>query len=176
MFAYCENDPVNRSDPSGEIHILVGALIGGVIGGGLELAKQLVCGTNFADVNWDSVVIETLSGTAKGAAMSVGIPSKVMMSTIDAITTVAHSINERDSIAETVGKVGISFLSSNKKSIVNKILKSKINLGSIGKTLGKLTYQGKHLKYDTVRNIKSNGFGRAAARTLNELLHNYLYK
>ena len=141
----------------------------------MELAKQLVCGTNFADVNWDSVVIETLSGTAKGAAMSVGIPSKVMMSTIDAITTVAHSINEGDSIAETVGNVGISLLSSNKKPIVNKILKSKINLGRIGEMLGKLTYQGKHLKYDAARSIKSNGFVRAATRTLRELLHNYLY-
>ena len=176
MFAYCENDPVNKSDPTGEIHVLVGALIGGVVGGGLELARQLVCGTKISDVNWGSVAIETLSGTAKGAAMSVGIPGRVTMSTIDAITTVAHSINEGDGITETVGKVGVSLLSSNKKPIVNKILKSKINLGRIGKMLGKLTYQGKHLKYDAVRSIKSNGFGRAAARTLNELLHNYLYK
>ncbi len=65
MFAYCENDPVNKSDPTGEIHVLVGALIGGVVGGGLELARQLVCGTKISDVNWGSVAIETLSGTAK---------------------------------------------------------------------------------------------------------------
>ena len=176
MFAYCENDPVNKSDPTGEIHVLVGALIGGVVGGGLELARQLVCGTKISDVNWGSVAIETLSGTAKGAAMSVGIPGRVTMSTIDAITTVAHSINEGDGITETVGKVGVSLLSSNKKPIVNKILKSKINLGRIGKILGKWTYQGKHLKYDAARSIKSNGFVRAATRTISGLLHNYLYK
>ena len=167
---------MNRSDPSGELHVLAGALIGGVIAGGLELARQLVCGTKISDVNWGSVVIETLSGTAKGAAMSVGIPSNMTMSTINAVTTVAHSINERDSVTETVCKIGISLFSCNKKPIVNKILKSKINLGSVGKALEKWAYQGKHLNYDAVRSIKSNGFVRAATRTLSGLLHDYLYK
>ena len=44
MFAYCENNPVMGTDPNGELHILAGALIGGVIGGGLELVGQLEIG------------------------------------------------------------------------------------------------------------------------------------
>ena len=33
MFAYCENDPVNRSDPTGELsEIAVCALVGGLVG------------------------------------------------------------------------------------------------------------------------------------------------
>ena len=34
MFAYCKNDPVNRSDPSGEwAQLVVGTIVGAVIGG-----------------------------------------------------------------------------------------------------------------------------------------------
>ena len=32
MYAYCENDPVNNSDPTGQIsHILIGAAVGGIV-------------------------------------------------------------------------------------------------------------------------------------------------
>ena len=163
MFAYCENNPVNRSDPNGELHILAGALIGGVIGGGLELVGQLVTGTKLSDVNWGSVAIEAAAGAATGAAMSMGVPSKVTRSAINAITSVAHSINDGDSIGKAAGKVAVSLISSNKNSIGQKLVK-KINLGRVGKIIGKLTYEGKHLKYDALRSIKSDRTVRAAGR------------
>lgn len=165
MFAYCENNPVNRSDPTGELHILAGALIGGVIGGGLELVGQLVTGTKLSDVNWGSVAIEAAAGAATGAAMSMGVPSKVTRSAINAITSVAHSINDGDSIGKAVGKLGKSLISSNKNPIGQKLLK-KFNLGRVGKNIGKLTYEGKHLKYDALRSIKSDRIGRAVGRTV----------
>ena len=33
LFAYCDNNPVNKSDPSGQIAAnIVGAVIGGIVG------------------------------------------------------------------------------------------------------------------------------------------------
>lgn len=167
MFAYCENNPVMRSDPTGEIfgEIIGGAILGGVIGGGLELVGQLVTGTKLSDVNWGSVAIEAAAGAATGAAMSMGVPSKVTRSAINAITSVAHSINDGDSIGKAVGKLGKSLISSNKNPIGQKLLK-KFNLGRVGKNIGKLTYEGKHLKYDALRSIKSDRIGRAVGRTV----------
>ena len=65
MFAYCENDPVNGSDPNGEwIHIAIGSAMGAVtsIITGYASAKQAG-----KDYSLFMAVTDGLSGAASGA-------------------------------------------------------------------------------------------------------------
>lgn len=55
MFAYCGNNPVNNSDPSGE---LLGAIVGGLLGG--------VCGAISAAISGDSISAGAATGAATG--------------------------------------------------------------------------------------------------------------
>jgi hypothetical protein len=59
MFAYCENDPVNRNDPCGEV---ADAVIGGLIGMTTNMITSYVAGN---DLN--SVLISGIVGFATGA-------------------------------------------------------------------------------------------------------------
>ena len=65
MYAYCENDPVNNSDPNGEwIHILVG----GALGAATSFATALVCGEEI-----DKALKAAAWGAASGA-LSAALP------------------------------------------------------------------------------------------------------
>jgi|GEM_PF-2137076 len=66
LFAYCDNDPVNRKDDGGDFWNIVA---GAVIGGGLELVGQLLSGKTFAEVNWAKVGVSAVSG---GLTAAVG--------------------------------------------------------------------------------------------------------
>ena len=73
MFAYCENNPIMRTDEDGEIwHIVAGA----VIGAGLEVLSQLVTGTKVADINWRGVAVEGFLGAVSSVGIPTGIVSK----------------------------------------------------------------------------------------------------
>jgi len=64
-YTYCENDPVNLVDPTGELfkEAGTGALVGGMIGGGKELIHQLGNGDfKPKDIAWSS-----LEGAIRGA-------------------------------------------------------------------------------------------------------------
>ena len=57
MFAYCNNNPVNASDPTGQSAILTMVLIGTIVGVvasfGIDAGKQLVNnGGDFSEVDW----------------------------------------------------------------------------------------------------------------------------
>jgi|GEM_PF-1418275 len=62
-YAYANGNPLRYNDPKGEFGWLVGALVGG----GLDLAFQLVeNGGNFNEVNWGSVAGSALAGALSG--------------------------------------------------------------------------------------------------------------
>ena len=66
LFAYCDNNPVMREDKGGQFwNIIAGA----VIGGGLELAGQLLSGKSLSEVNWAKVGVSAVSG---GLTAAVG--------------------------------------------------------------------------------------------------------
>ncbi len=70
MFAYCENNPIMRTDESGEFwNIVIGAAVGGV----MEIASQMITGTKLKDINWRSVAVEGVLG----AVSSLGIPARI---------------------------------------------------------------------------------------------------
>ena len=73
-YAYVDHNPLSRVDPEGAwIQILAGAGIGALVGGGLELATQLIeNGGRLKEVKWKNVAAHAAGGALLGAATSVG--------------------------------------------------------------------------------------------------------
>ena len=64
-FAYCGNNPITRIDSEGEFwHIVVGAAIGGLIGGISSIVGQAISGE---EINWAEVGVSAASGALTGA-------------------------------------------------------------------------------------------------------------
>ena len=109
MFAYCENDPVNRSDPSGEFWNIVA---GAALGAGMEVLTQLATGTKLRDINWVDVAVQG----AVGAVTSGTIPfrflktaSKVVKATAKiaknvVVSTAAEVFSQRNDKNKSIGK------------------------------------------------------------------------
>jgi len=70
MFAYCQNSPINYSDPTGEfitalvVSVIVGAVIGGTAGGVSAYNSAEASGLEGSDLFW-----ATAEGVGKGAAI-----------------------------------------------------------------------------------------------------------
>lgn len=74
-YTYCYNQPIDYVDKDGNIviaAIAVGALIGGVIGGGGSIASQVMSGTKISEINWKDVAVDTFSGAAVGGYAGTG--------------------------------------------------------------------------------------------------------
>ena len=71
LYAYCNNDPVNYSDPSGCSFvgaIIAGAIIGGIIGAGFEIVNQIKTnGLDPSGWNEESIGWAFLGGAISGA-------------------------------------------------------------------------------------------------------------
>ncbi|ELM3645170.1 hypothetical protein [Flavobacterium psychrophilum] len=64
-YIYCYQNPIKFVDPNGKQNV-AGALIGAVVGGGIELGSQLLSGKDWDDVDFADVGIEALKGAAIG--------------------------------------------------------------------------------------------------------------
>ena len=70
LFAYCDNNPVVRTDDDGEFwHIVIGAVAGSLISGTVKVFANLIEGKNPTD----GLVTAMLSGAASGALASTGL-------------------------------------------------------------------------------------------------------
>ncbi|MCI6554034.1 MAG: RHS repeat-associated core domain-containing protein, partial [Lachnospiraceae bacterium] len=77
-YLYCGDDPVNRTDPTGEISILAGGLAGGLLGGGAgfvgSLISQVSSGEKFSlREALGSAAEGAVTGAVKGALLSTGV-------------------------------------------------------------------------------------------------------
>ena len=74
-YAYALDDPWNLVDEDGLLpQIIAGALIGGVIGGGVDLFRQVILeGRAFNQIDWASVGAAAVGGAVSGAIASTGI-------------------------------------------------------------------------------------------------------
>ena len=81
-YAYCDNDPANQTDPTGEVaNVVIGGIAGAVIGGAFGFAgsalSQLAEGKGFnARKAWGAAANGAIVGAARGAliASGAGIP------------------------------------------------------------------------------------------------------
>ena len=71
LYAYCQGNPVKYTDNDGNSPtILIGAIVGGVFGGSLEILSQAISGQK---INWKKVAVSTASGALEGAVMGSGL-------------------------------------------------------------------------------------------------------
>ncbi|MDD2493219.1 MAG: hypothetical protein PHY83_04685 [Bacilli bacterium] len=72
LYAYCGNTPVMLVDPNGNFAfltlLLIGAVVGTVIGGGVSTVTQLIENDwEWSEVNWGVVAIDAVFGAIEGA-------------------------------------------------------------------------------------------------------------
>ena len=71
MFAYCENDPVNKSDPTGEVaHLAIGAVVGAIANVGFSYLNHMIAGESYG---LKEAALDALSGAASGALAASGV-------------------------------------------------------------------------------------------------------
>jgi RHS repeat-associated protein len=113
MFAYCDNNPVMRSDDGGEFwHIVAGAAVGAVVGGLSSIISQAIAGE---DINWTAVAISAASGAVSGAVNAAfpcmgALATGVIEGTISAVSyaaTESLAYGRDVSLGETL-KVGLT--------------------------------------------------------------------
>jgi len=77
-YAYCDNDPANETDPTGEVaNVLIGGIVGAIIGGAAGFAgsalSQLAEGKGFnARRAWGAAANGAIVGAARGALIGSG--------------------------------------------------------------------------------------------------------
>ncbi len=108
MFAYCENNPILRSDPTGE---WVNILVGGILGGVSSLVDGLIDGKEGGQLI-KSIVIGTISG-----ALSAACPTPFTSKLVDVAATCIDSVSDMvffnkcakpSDIATTVSSAGFA--------------------------------------------------------------------
>ena len=103
-FAYCDNDPVNRSDDGGQFwNIVAGAAVGGILSASLEIGRQIISGNK--SIDWGSVGIEAANGALTGGLMASGVAAPVVTAgraLINGATSASHVLYE--SKGKDVGK------------------------------------------------------------------------
>lgn len=103
MNAYCSNNPVNYSDPSGEWLQLALIAGGALLGGITSVATQLIDGSSFEQIDWWDVGASALSG---GLAFS-GVPLWGQVAANAAISGVSTFISSGGNWGESIGSAAI---------------------------------------------------------------------
>ena len=154
MFAYCENDPVNKSDPDGEVAPILVAMAGGAMVG---LAEQFMTDVIYAMVTGQSLdacfsSVGTYVSSAVGGAMSVLPGGGVMRAFSELVltTTIQTSIDAAlapqkyekttpySEAIENVFTTGASKLGDKTASnVADKMFKSAAKQGKVGSKVTK---------------------------------------
>ena len=118
LFAYCGNNPVSKTDPTGEFGVAIGVMfIGGLIGSAISAitsvaTQELFTGT----VNWKSVGVAAISGFFSGAiaASPLGITGqKIAGSIMNGLSYMADCyVNDQTvELDDMLLSVGLGFVS-----------------------------------------------------------------
>ena len=154
LYNYCDNNPVMRADDSGHFwHVVIGA----VVGGGMELAGQLMSGKSLKEVNWAKVGVSALSGGVSAAVPGGFITAAVIGGTTDvAFDMIDGNIN-------SVGDAAKSFAWGAAKEVVSQGVGKALDKGIgklAGKFAGKTSYgksSGNDSNLEKIINIMKSG-------------------
>ena len=164
LFAYCENNAVNRKDDTGCIFIptiptiLGGAIIGGILSALLEACVQIFWdGKSLSSLDWKSIGIEFLNGALTGALIACNLPTKTTAlgrGIINMFSSLAHSLKKEKfkTINGALGAIGEA-IASGAITIIAGILSTKI-----GKAVN-----NKNVK-EIIKNISINRITRGGIR------------
>ena len=116
-YTYCHNQPVTGYDPDGHfLHILGGALLGGVIGVGAttyDIASQVASGKGLTDIDWKEVGASAAIGLGLGMGAKALSNSKIGQKINSASESVGKKLN---SAGEKIGEKLSSGLESLKET------------------------------------------------------------
>ena len=117
MFAYCENNPVMRTDETGEFwNVVIGAAVGGIISG---LVAGITSYRQNGSVDWASVAINFGVGAISGAIAATGL-SAVAQAGLTAVVSATGSVADQwaanglnnVSYSEVLGAFALGFVTS----------------------------------------------------------------
>ena len=177
MHAYCANNPINRDDPTGVFwNIVGGAVLGGLLSGGLEIVSQLITGTDISEIDWSSVAIEALTGAATGALVSMGLPSPKLLlgsTVVNAANSLAHSYNNGDDMVKASQNLAITTLSTLTLNTVAELKPSRTYTSSIyGHRKVNQNYQPKNQTRNNFNNVARKSATSAATDTVKRFVNN----
>ena len=91
LFAYCDNNPISRADNGGGVwHIVIGAVVGGIINGATTAISNVIAGRSITDGLFTSM----LSGAASGALACTGIGALGMIAANASIAMAENAVNQ----------------------------------------------------------------------------------
>ena len=134
-YPYCNNDPVNCVDPTGEIaNVLIGGAIGGLVGGAFGFANstvsQLMSGKGFdSGKAWGAAANGAIVGAVKGAVAGSGVGLPLAIAADFAAGTIGSAVEQ--GISEGVVDVGKS-IAGGLTNAVNGLIYGNDTLKSLG--------------------------------------------
>ena len=159
-FAYCDNNPVNRSDQVGELwHIAFGAVVGGLVSGISTAIESTMSG-------------DSLGTTVKKTAISAGIGAVSGALGASGLGRITQGvIGAGLGALESYGHAKVSGNKVNAKTVLIAAVNGLA--GGIGGGNG-ASYGSKYLKYHTgkaIKKVNQNGL-RAVVGATKQLWHN----
>ena len=134
-YPYCNNDPVNCVDPTGEIaNVLIGGAIGGLVGGAFGFANsavsQLMSGKGFdSGKAWGAAANGAIVGAVKGAVAGSGVGLPLAIAADFTAGTIGSAVEQ--GISEGVVDAGKS-IAGGLTNAVNGLIYGNDTLKSLG--------------------------------------------
>ena len=166
-YGYCYQNPVLYVDPNGKQNV-AGALIGAVVGGGIELGGQLLSGKSWEGVDWADVGIESAKGAVIGfnpalagvaQSVSVGLKASVDLSENGGLTVIGGQGDYNKSLAEVGYDAATDVVAGKLGDAAGKQI-GKIAEGSLKKVIKAETKAVKSVVYATNKFNKATNGGR----------------
>ncbi len=144
-YPYCNNDPVNCVDPTGEIaNVLIGGAIGGLVGGAFGFANsavsQLMSGKGFdSGKAWGAAANGAIVGAVKGAVAGSGVGLPLAVAADFTAGAIGSAVEQ--GISEGAVDVGKS-IAGGLTNAVNGLIYGNDTLRSLGEAAGRGAFSG----------------------------------
>ncbi len=158
MFAYCENDPVNRSDPSGEAFSLITIAVGATVGALVNAAGTALSNVIEGKAWNDGIGLALLSGAVSGAVSTISMNPAARLA-ISAVASAAESVYDQVkndgsvNLGRLTADVAVGTISGYSGYIGNNLTGSFVKSGSMLKGQIKNAFKSK----STVDKLKRAG-------------------
>ena len=171
MFAYCENDPVNRSDPNGEFG--VETIVGAVVGACLNMASYYM--SNGSNSTLGGFLVAGGLGAVSGAFLAESVSWRVLGAVIQGVYT-AHSTEgslkqklvcggvsafSAFCLGTGAGKIGNAFTTIEEKLIGNTIVNN--TFGALNDSINRITQYAVQSNGSKTSSRGSRGSGPASS-------------
>ena len=153
-FAYCANNPIYSSDPTGAFWGIVAGFCSGFIS---NTICQMISGTDISEINWGSALISGLTGAALGAVDVLGIGSiagACIKGGISFCVSFADNVYKGDDFGTAVGGATVDGLTS-------------LGFSSITRDLG-----GSHFSQEAVTKRKNWNFAASVGEKSYQYIRN----